>query len=190
MTAKQIVKINFLILGFGLCLYAIYTLNARGLPNPILSILGLPQNAHVAAHDVASAQDVNLCKTRVLGLIQPEKLKLIQNGNQWIAEKPESQAVDFIAVEKWLSRFCSAKALPGSAAKASTLASKASLANGFTPALFVKFIDGAVDVLRSDSSGRFEYNGQIFRSNDLAQALAELVTLPKAKSNSEAPKGN
>ncbi len=168
-TVSWYVKINFLVLGFLLCIYGIYAVNHRGLPPGLLSMFGLkPQ--------VTSQRD-SFCKTRVLGLIQPQKVKIMQEGNQWVAENSSTEYVNFISVEKWLSRFCSIHPDAGTPDSV-----EASAGNGFVPALFVKFIDGAVDILRSDSAGRFEWHGQVFKSDDLSNALRELSQLPSANS--------
>jgi hypothetical protein len=161
-----IVRINFLLLGLGLTLYGMYGVNSHGVPKPLLTILGI---------DSAPKAEAKMCKTRVQGVIQPEKLKLMQDGNDWVAEGPQSHKVDFISVEKWLSKFCSAKLEPLPAT------AKADAGAGFTPTLFVKFIDGGIDVLRSAADGSFEWHGQFFRSEDLKNALQQLGSLSIAK---------
>ena len=165
MNVKFIVKLNFLVLALGLCIYFMYSLHSRGLPNPVLAVFGLP------AEKSTPPESINFCKTRVLGLIEPEKIKIIQNGNQWMVEQPEPTPINFIAVEKWLSRFCSIKA---------KTVGKALPDKPLSPILFIKFIDGSVDILRSDATGAFELGGSLFQSPELGELLAELVTLPAA----------
>ena len=169
MKTSAIVKLNFMILGLALTLYAIYTLNSHGLNPRVRALLGLSQEDG----STEKSFHINWCSTRVIGLIQPEKLKVSQEGQNWVREDNGSNSVvDFIAMEKWLARSCSVQAK-----KVNTTVTSAS----FLPTLFVKFVDGEVDVIRRNSQGVYLWRGQTFTSLDFDSAVAELSRLPNGQ---------
>lgn len=163
MRTSLIVKINFLLLGLGLTAYFMYFLNNRGLPAPLLSFFGITSSHH-------STQHIDWCQTRVEAIIRPQKFKLQQEGRIWQIEADTARVADFVSVEKWFGRNCRLKVTNLESVKVEQ--------SQVSPELFVKFIDGQVEVLKRLAAGVYEWKGQIFSSKQMDQALTELETLP------------
>jgi hypothetical protein len=164
MKASTIVKLNFFILGLGLVLYTMYSLNKTGLPGGIRTALNLSGQA---------SGSLSWCDTRVAGLIRPNSFRLTQEGNSWMVEKSSKEAISFLAVEKWFGEFCKVAISP--------LNVNEIAAASFQPQLFVKFIKGPVQILAATADGIYQWKGQFFRSKELDQALNQLEELSKAR---------
>ena len=169
MRLRWIVTLNFLVLGFVLTIFAIYMVQTRGLPAPILNVFGIDAGKR------SSTYRQSWCDTRVSALIRPNEFKLEQEGMKWIGDDGEPRELNFIAVEKWFGRNC--------AVRAQVAESPISLEekSEFIPALFVKFITGEVTSLRRSADGRYIWRDRVFRSPKLDQALGELEELVPLK---------
>ncbi|OFZ12199.1 MAG: hypothetical protein A2Z20_11325 [Bdellovibrionales bacterium RBG_16_40_8] len=168
MKTSAIIKLNFLLLGLALTFYAIYSLNTRGINSSISMLLGL----NLTGKTITKHFNFNWCNARVAGLIIPEKFKVLQDGQNWIAEGNKSRNVDFIAMEKWLAQSCSSQAERVNTGKAD---------EPLMPALIIKFVDGSIDMIRRNSRGVYVWKGQAFTSSAFDQALAELPQLPEGQ---------
>lgn len=182
MRTDWIVKLNFLLLGFGLTAYFIYQVNMKGLSPNLLSILGIEAPAQAKLENQPTTKrKITWCETRVSGLLLPDSMKLVQEGPQWIIESsgPEGdqrRVVDFIAAEKWLAKYCSLT-LDGSVVDTSPDAVESAV-----PAMIIKYVNGEVGVLKKTPQGDLLWKGQIFRSSALSKAIDELLSLPTARS--------
>jgi len=184
MKTDWIVKLNFLLLGFGLTSFFIYQINTKGISPNILSILGIhkPATSRMAQNGAGVLGKVTWCETRVTGLLLPNNMKLVQEGSQWVEESAgpngstKRRVVDFIAAEKWLAKYCNLSV------ESADRASSFERIKEATPAMIVKFVNGNVDMLKMTADGDLMWKGQMFRSSDLTTALRELTQLPTARS--------
>ncbi|MEQ1666192.1 MAG: hypothetical protein ABL927_12540, partial [Bdellovibrionales bacterium] len=116
MKTSLIFKINFLVMAIGLTLYVMHILNTRGISPKVLATIGVePKPLTPSKHEL---YNWTWCETRVTGIVQADELKLNQISNDWIIEHSASSSnhnvttkkVNFLSVEKWLSRFCTVAA--------------------------------------------------------------------------------
>lgn len=182
MKTDWIVKLNFLVLGFALTMYFIYQVNTRGLSPQFLAIFGMKPSAAVKAQPSLNSEKLSWCETRVSALLLPEKMKLIQDGSQWVVESsvgPEvvRRAVDFISVEKWFARFCNLAVEKPQVAVSETSATQ--------PLMMVKYVTGDVGVLKQTAQGDLVWKGQVFKSQQFFEAVSELLNLPPAARSKE-----
>lgn len=169
MNTSLIVKLNFFLLAFGLTAYLIYAVNTRGLSPGFLALFGIESSAPTQSH---SLKKWTWCETRVTNLMQPGVFQLSQEGRNWIEERPEGQrVVDFIAVEKWFTRFCTLGIEPV----------EGRTSEDFKPVFMVKFVDGRTEILRQSSEGHFAWKGQVFLSSELLEAFQALHALPEGR---------
>ena len=160
MKTSLILKINFLILGLLLVLFAIRSLNQGGLPTTMAEFLAPP---------LSGSKKIYWCETRVKSIIKPEGFQLEQQGMKWFSIDGSNRELDFITVEKWFGRHC---AIIGE----DVVVDEAELA-GFKPVIFVKFIDDKVEALGRNDGGTFIWRGRAFRSAGFDQALTELAQI-------------
>lgn len=155
-----IIRLNFLVLGLGLVIYAIYFLNTRGLPTSFSELF-----------QPSDSIRISWCETRVEALTLPSNLELYQEGYQWLSQRGEEaeRELNFIEVEKWFGRYCRLRGLR----KDRDLVDIASL----SPALHIKFITGQEEVIYQDSDQLYVWRDRAFKSEELTVALRELEKL-------------
>ena len=159
-----------MLLGLGLTAYTIYSLKTQGLNPKVQVALGLQPTSSAPTSTHTENFDWNWCDTRVLGLTKADGFRLEQEGNRWVWIAGGVKDVDFLSVEKWLSRFCE---VPAEVAKPSA-------GEDFSISYKVKFVDGSTEVLKRTASGVYQWRGREFKSPAFDMALAELENLPKA----------
>ena len=159
-TTSLIVKINFLVLGLGVILYAMYFLNSHGLPAPIANIVGVePKQKQVK---------LDWCDTRITSIVLANGRRVYQEGYKWYADGPmEKGELDFIAVEKWFGSYCKVPVT----SHATEITEQALVAA-------VEFIDGAQRDFKADGKGLMSWRGQAFSSPVLESAFLELMEIP------------
>lgn len=175
MKLSTILKLNFMVLGLGLTIYLIYSLNTKGLSPAAKLVLGLEGQS-----GAKKPKKLDWCETRVTGMILPEKFKVTQKGHQWILENHVQKVLNFIAVEKWLASACAVKAEP----------LQAGTTEGFLPALIVKYVNGQVEMIKQNAEGVFLWRDQAFKSPEFNQAIENLGHLPADKAASPAAISN
>ena len=159
-TTALIVKINFLVLGLGIILYAMFFLNSRGLPAPIANLVGVAE--------VKKQARLSWCDTRITSIELANGRRVYQEGLKWYADGPmEKGELDFIAVEKWFGSHC----------KVPVTSHPAEITEEALVAA-VQFIDGARQDFRADGKGIMTWKGQSFSSPTLEAAFLELMELP------------
>ncbi|MCB0349547.1 MAG: hypothetical protein KDD38_00080 [Bdellovibrionales bacterium] len=168
MKTSMLVKLNFLILGLGLSLYFIYSLNTKGISPGVQALFGIESEDEAAG---SNQFRWNWCDTKVAAIIRPDEFKISQQGSNWVRDGKEPQVVDFVAVEKWLAKSCAVSAEKLAAAEDTT----------FMPALLVKFVDGHVGIIRRNAAGNYSWKGQVFTAPAFDAALEELSELPEGR---------
>jgi hypothetical protein len=173
MNSSLIFKINFLVMAIGITFYFIHVLNTRGISPKVLATIGVaPTNSQTTAKH--EQYNWTWCETRVTGIVQADELKLNQVSNDWILEfqAASPKKVNFLSVEKWLSRFCTVAAFKPEHEPKTTFN-----ASPFKPYLFIKFVNKKVEVIQKNDNGQFLWKGQIFDSPVFVSALEELKRL-------------
>ena len=123
------------------------------------------------------ADTFNLCPTRVVWL-ELADARIAEQAGKWLRTDRAGQVteLDPIAVEKWLSSFCSALTdeHPGEA-----------VTEGWQPSLRIGYVTGTPQALdgRTTKEGPTEYHlgHHHFGSHDIDEALHTIITLPPAK---------
>ena len=158
-TLSLIVKINFLVLGLGVIMYAMYYLNTFGLPTPLASIMGT---------ETQKQAKLDWCDTRITSIKLANGRRVYQEGMKWMADGPmESGELNFLEVEKWFGSYCKVPVTTHT----SEITEKALVAA-------VNFIDGAQQSFKADGQGLMSWKGQVFSSPTLESAFLELMELP------------
>ena len=119
------------------------------------------------------AAEVNLCPSRIAWMESAtDGAHIEQRQNRWMRTLPNSESaeLDPIAVEKWLSRFCSV-AIQG-------ITDNASLA----PILTVGYVAQSPTTVLRTKSGTYQAFGKSFQSGDLDEVLHKMPELPAVKS--------
>lgn len=158
-TVSLIVKINFLILGFGLVIYAIWYLNFRGLPPGAQQLIGLD-----------AAAKVTLCQTRVKALAFGDQGQVFEENMTW-KKSPGFEILNQLAMEKWFGKYCTVGA------------TAADNPEGSAPIeLLWRFVNGRQQVLEIWPEQQvYRFLGTTFRSPELTAGLAELAQLADLK---------
>jgi hypothetical protein len=128
---------------------------------------------HGGFPDRGSETALNLCPSRIAWMESAtDGAHIEQRQNRWMRTLPNSESaeLDPIAVEKWLSRFCSV-AIQG-------ITDNASL----EPALTVGYVAQSPTVVLRTKSGTYQAFGKSFQSGDLDEVLHKLPELPAIKS--------
>jgi hypothetical protein len=125
------------------------------------------------------ADTFNLCPTRVAWL-EFNQMRISEQSNKWLRTDPSGQLIELdpIAVEKWLSTFCSALTQEHQ--------TEATPTDGWQPKLRIGYINGtpqSVEARMTAPEGPTEYQlgHHHFASTDLDEALRTIATLPPAK---------
>lgn len=171
LNTSTIIKLNFLLLGFGLTVYLIYILNTSGLSPRLTALFGLESTQTLSQK---GSDRWNWCDTRVTSIILPNQFKISQEGQNWIRENGGTQIVDFLSVEKWFANFCTVLTQPVTPPEAD---------DSLQVALIVKFVNGKVEALRRHPNGVFIWKGKSFKSPAFEAALSALEKLPKEPKN-------
>ncbi|USN46788.1 MAG: hypothetical protein H6626_11315 [Pseudobdellovibrionaceae bacterium] len=171
MKTSLIVKLNFLILGLALAVYFISDLKKQGLSSTAITVMGLEEKSPSRSARLRGA--VDWCETRVKQVSLPSGLRVVQEGMKWLAYNGEAQELNFVEVEKWFGRFCKVEAefVTPDTIEAATL----------MPALGVQYIKGADKTLEKSVDGIFVWGKQVFRSQQMEEAIATLEGLPVKK---------
>ena len=165
MKTSLILKLNFLVLGLFIVIFAIRSLNQGGLPSGVRELFGVS-----ASQDSGPRlKKISWCETRVESLVWPDSFQLAQEGRKWFVTTAEKKELNFIAVEKWFGRYC--------AVRSQVLPELPEPLETFQPVLFVKFITDKVEALRRSPDGTYWWQGQAFQSEELDLALKELAQL-------------
>lgn len=153
-------------------IFAIRSLNRSGLNPDVASALGTPGSVTTR---VNLPGRLDWCETRVESLKLSNDLEIRQEGMRWfkIAGSTKSE-LNPISMEKWLSLHCTVES------------ELTRVESAEIPArlMTVTFIKGEPQTLLRYPSGEFVWNGQAFKSKDLAAALQELEQLPAVGSTS------
>lgn len=161
-TTSLIVKVNFLLLGFGLVVYLIWYLNYRGLPEGAQSLMGL-EGGH----------KVTLCKTRVNAIQFGDSGRIFEENMTWKVA-PEAAQLNQLAMEKWFGKYCTVTADP--------LSPEEQPDGSPGTEIVWSFVDGANESLEIWPDQKvFSFAGAQFKSAELAAALAELAQLAGLK---------
>lgn len=156
----MIVKLNFLLLGFGLVIYFIWHLNHRGLPKGASELMGLSnkQNGELS---------INLCPTRITKLQFSPNFELFESKMLWQTRNQNEvkKVPNQVEIEKWFGRNCRIK---GQAAEA--LPAPDRLIANF------QYVDGTEIPLYFDSaSEKFLFAETTFHSQALQEQFARLT---------------
>lgn len=158
-TLSLIIKLNFLVLGFGLAVYSIYSLKTGGLPPAMANFFGLPVQKKVS---------LSWCDTRVTSVRFPGGHRVYQEGQKWKADSGEQRGpVDFLQVERWFGAFCKVP-----------IESLVDGSKSLEKAVNIQFVDGRKAQFGWGPGPLFEWRGQLFRSPVLEEAFGELQALP------------
>jgi len=162
MKAKQIVQINFLILGLVVVAMIMVRLRSKGLGDDFLSVMGLGSGNNL--------NQVTWCETRVTS-IEVSGLKLAQEGLKWIIDMGTRAEADFVSVEKWFGRYCTLAVEP--------VALEGLKLDQFNPLFTVSFVQGPQQEILRSNEGVYLWGNRAFRSTELDEALKNLPELPQ-----------
>lgn len=166
-------RVGVMILGFAVIVIAIKNLNEYGLGRRTRDALGLSTPGTRTAQVVN--QRIDLCETRIHALTVPGHERIYEKDLKWYRgeEGQKAQPIDFIDMEKWLSRNCTLRA--------EKMQPQPSLTAQAAPALIVDFIKGAPETLKVLGHGLYIWKNHWFRSGQLDYALGQLGKIPDAK---------
>ncbi len=163
------VKLNFLVLGLFLVVYAISKFNSAGMQDNLALLMGLRAGLQAAPPGTVVTQ-MDWCDTRVRARERPGQPTLRQEKLKWLWQGDPVLELNFIAVEKWFGRYCRVMIDRVDPADLGTVG----------PAMTVHFIKGEPETLMRSVGGVYRWRQEIFRSSELDQALKELEELPES----------
>ena len=167
MKLRQILKINFLILGLVVVVMVMFRLKDKGLNENIQAVMGLSPGAQAP---LARVQEVTRCETRVSSL-EMEGLRLFQEGLKWFMETDGKKEADFVSVEKWFGRYCTLDVDP--------VVLEGLKLDQFNPLFTISFVKGPQQHVLKSGDGVYLWGNQAFRSPELDEALRSLPDLPQ-----------
>lgn len=130
-----------------------------------------PRSSGAAAAPAASAESLDLCRTRVHAIVWPDgrKIQELKDGLKlkWQASNLTPVDIGYMDMEKWLSLHCAVQVTPVQAA----------VSESFAPLVKFEYIDQTHEDLLRSPSGTYKFGPKTFTSPELETALADLVTL-------------
>ncbi|MGE0763052.1 MAG: hypothetical protein AB7N80_07225 [Bdellovibrionales bacterium] len=169
LSVSYIVKLNFLVLGLLGVIFAMYKIQSGAVSDAINMMMGV-KAAEAPPPPGTIVTQMDWCDTRVRSLGRPGKPTLRQEKLKWLWQADPTLELNFIAVEKWFGRYCRVKI---------ERLDPDQLANA-APVLVVEFIKGAPETLLRSVAGVYKWRQEIFRSQELDQALEALEKLPES----------
>jgi hypothetical protein len=164
METKLFFKISLLLLSLVGIILLMYYLKHN---SPIEAILP-PEPTRTAKIEIVKAtaiepgqEKILWCKTRVKSL-RLDSGEVVQEGRQWKVRGTKEEVLDFIVFEKWLAEHCL------------IVGNHADDTGGFEKLLGVTFIDGKSAWFEKGPEGQWKWQGQVFRSAELENAITEL----------------
>jgi hypothetical protein len=159
-----------LVVSFVVVCLAMYSINHKGI-NPNIAGVFTDDGTRTAK---VLPKRVDLCATRVKSLKTAQGVELAESGMTWVKKKGGVETkLDPVEVEKWFGHNCSPK-IEDLRPVASTELQAA------TPILTLNFIQGASETIRKSPSGSYIWKQISFHSQQLDNALNDLLNLREA----------